>query len=181
MKPRLLLIPIIAITLSCTTKRDNNLSSRSAAIDELYQQFSRAYRTLDVELVSNLYARDARYLPSNPERSILAGRAPIQNTFSSYFEWAEANGRDLDIQFRIVKRKISDSLAFDTGYYLIRSKVSSAEKFPGDGGNVGKFVTVAGLNSDGTWKFLVDGFSPAPYEAFLDDTTAHNPVRIDDQ
>lgn len=84
------------------------------------------------------------------------GRESIRRVLASHLDWAKSSGRDIDIGFRIVARKISDSLAYDTGYYLIRSKPRDEAAFP-EGGSVGKFVTVIGLQPDGSWKFLLDG------------------------
>lgn len=158
--------------VSNVTQTDKDQASKS--IDRLYQQFSDAYQTLDVDLVANLYTEDAHYLPANPQQATMTNRSEIRESFVNYFEWAKNNGNDLNISFRIIKRSIDDSLAYDIGYYLIQSKAKSEEEFQ-EGGNVGKFVTAMGLQNDGSWKFLLDGFSPAPYDAFYADSTAHNP------
>lgn len=105
----------------------------------------------------------------------MQGREAIRSAFASYFKGAAENNRDLKISFRIVERKIADSLAYDAGYYMIRSKAKEDSQFP-EGGSVGKFVTVMGLQADGSWKFILDGFNSAPYEAFYSDTAAHNPL-----
>lgn len=146
----------------------------SKSIDRLYQAFSESYQTLDVDLVADLYITDAHYLPANPEQATMTSRAEIRESFASYFEWAKNNGTDLNISFRIIQRDIDDSLAYDVGYYLIQSKPADEAEFQ-EGGNAGKFVTVMGLQKDGGWKFLLDGFSPAPYDAFFADSTAHDP------
>lgn len=170
-------LSIAMIVSSCAHKtdhKDKELASKS--IDNLYQQFSKAYQTLDVDLVSNLYTEDANYLPGNANQAVMMSREPIRKSFASYFEGAESMGRDLKISFRIVERNIDDSLAYDIGYYLLQSKSIDMEEFP-EGGNAGKFVTAMGLQQDGTWKFLLDGFSPAPYDAFFADSTSHNPLK----
>ncbi len=168
------LLSFVLITGCVPQKQDT--AADSGAIDDLYRTFNEAYQSHDAELVASLYAEDAHYLEPNPELAIREGRASIRETFSGFMEWAEQNNRDLEIQFRILDREISGDMAYDTGYYLLRTKPDSVESFGNEGG-VGKFVTVMGRQSDGSWKFLLDGFSPAPYRAFADSDSAgaHNP------
>lgn len=162
---------------SCVSNPDhaNNKEGASESIDELYQQFSTAYKTFDADLVSSLYTSDANYLPNNPNQPVLESREAIHQSFASYFKYVESNDQDLTISFRIINRRIDDSLAYDTGYYLIQTKPMDADF--SDEGSVGKFVTVMGLQQDGSWKFLLDGYNPAPYEAFFADSSAHNPQK----
>lgn len=122
-------------------------------IDAIYKSFSDAYRTLDVEKVSNLYTEDAVYLP--PNDNILQGREQIRPTFKSFFDWIKREGRTMTISFQIVQRKVDKTLAYDVGVYTIR-------QFK-DGKNVGtgqgKFTVVAVREKDGKWRFQVDGYS----------------------
>jgi ketosteroid isomerase-like protein len=159
------------------TQKTTGNEPASTSIDRLYQDFTTAYQSLDVDLVTNLYVESAHYLPGNPNLATMTSRNEIEESFAGYFEWAKTNGNDLNISFRIIKRDITDSLAYDVGYYLIQSKSKDEQEFE-EGGNVGKFVTVMGLQQDGSWKFLLDGFSPAPYAAFFADSTAHTPGRF---
>lgn len=172
-----LLVVLLLVSVACASQNNESNNARaSEAIDKLYQQFRESYATLDVDLVTSLYSPDAHYLTGNPDQATMTDRIPIRESFANYFEWAENNDMDLRISFRIIKREIDDSLAFDVGYYLIQSKKRAAEVFPEDGG-VGKFVTTMKLQEDGnSWKFMVDGFSPAPYQAFFSDSSAHDPA-----
>lgn len=171
----IILLAAASLTLACNQAVENDKTAHSQAIDLLYQQFSKAYETLDLDLVSSLYTADARFLTRSPNQVTLDGREAIRASFASYFEWAKNNNRHINISFRIVERRIADSLAYDTGYYLLKSKPKEAQEFV-DEGSVGKFVTVMGLQPDGSWKFLLDGDSPAPYDAFFADSTAHDPA-----
>lgn len=176
MKQILFSLTSIVLFLAGCVPEDKPLNKDQASnsIDELYQQFTHSYETLDVDLVSSLYVEDAHYLPGDPTQMTMTNRDSIRSSFAGYFAWAEENNRDLTISFRIIERNIDDSLAYDVGYYLIRSKTQDQQAFPEEGG-VGKFVTAMGLQPSGEWKFLLDGFSPAPYHAFSSDSTAHDP------
>lgn len=123
-------------------------------IDAIYQSFSEAYRTLDVEKVSNLYSETAAYLP--PDSQILEGRAAIRPTFQSFFDWVKKEGRTMTISFQIFQRRVDKNLAYDVGIYTIRQYKDG--KQIGDAGR-GKFVVVAVKEKDGKWRFQVDGYS----------------------
>ncbi len=168
-----LTLSVFVLILACNNNRQADREA-SASIDQLYQQFEVAYDSLDTDMVTDLYAEDAFYLIPHPQAPVLAGRPSIRESFSGFIDGAAQNNRKIDISFRIISRKISDSLAFDVGYYHTRSKADTAAAFPEKGG-VGKFVTVMGLMPDGNWKFLLDGYNSAPNEAFAEADSAYNP------
>lgn len=122
-------------------------------IDAVYKTFSEAYRTLDVEKVTNLYSETAAYLP--PNNDILQGREQIRPTFQSFFEWIKKEGRTMTISFQIVQRKTDKNLAYDVGIYTIRQYKDGNQISMGQG----KFVVVAVREKDGKWRFQVDGYS----------------------
>lgn len=122
-------------------------------IDAIYGSFSDAYRTLDVEKVTNLYTEKAAYLP--PDDNIIQGREAIGPTFKSFFDWIRSEGRTMAISFRIFQRKVDKNLAYDVGVYTIRQYKDGKEA----GSGQGKFVTVAVREKDGKWRFQVDGYS----------------------
>lgn len=123
-------------------------------IDAVYKSFSEAYRTLDVEKVSNLYSESAAYLP--PDSEILQGRASIRPTFQSFFDWVKKEGRTMTISFQIFQRKVDKNLAYDVGVYTIRQFKDG--KQIGEAGR-GKFIVVAVKEKDGKWRFQVDGYN----------------------
>lgn len=164
----------IILLAGCGAK-DLSAQNQSLQIDSLYQQFKQAYNKTDLDLVVSLYEDSAYYLPGSHQQQILNGSRAVRDQFQSFFSWNSSNNRDLDISFRILKREISDSLAYDVGYYKVQSKPDSLTYFPEGSGSVGKFVTVIGLQEDGSWKFKLDGFSQAPLEAFPD-SSFHDPV-----
>ena len=122
-------------------------------IDSIYKNFSEAYKTLDVEKVTNLYTENAAYLP--PENDILQGRDQIRPTFKSFFDWIKKEGRTMTIAFQIVQRKANKNLAYDVGIYTIRQFKDGKPVGTGQG----KFVVVAVKEKDGKWRFQVDGYS----------------------
>lgn len=121
-------------------------------IDAIYKQFSEAYRTLDIEKVTNLYAADATYLP--PDNDILNGREAIRPTFEGFFDWVKKEGQTMTISFQIFQRKVTKELAYDVGIYTIQNFKDG--KKVGEG--KGKFVVVA-IKIGKEWKFQVDGYN----------------------
>lgn len=124
-----------------------------AGIDGVYGQFSKAYATLDVDLVTNLYTENAAYLA--PNNNIQNGRAEISRGFKSFFDWIKAEGRTMTISFQIFQRKVEKKMGYDVGVYTIRQYKDGKEVGVGHG----KFVVVAVKDKDGRWRFQVDGYS----------------------
>lgn len=122
-------------------------------IDGVYAQFSKAYATLDVELVTNLYTENAAYLA--PDNNIQNGRAEISQGFKSFFDWIKKEGRTMTISFQIFQRKVEKKMGYDVGVYTIRQYKDGKEVGVGQG----KFVVVAVKDKDGKWRFQVDGYS----------------------
>jgi ketosteroid isomerase-like protein len=122
-------------------------------LDAIYKSFSEAYRTLDVEKVTNLYSESAAYLA--PDNDIVQGREMIRPSFKSFFDWIKNENRTMTISFQIFQRKIDKNLAYDVGVFTIRQFKDGKEINIGSG----KFVVVAVREKDGRWRFQVDGYS----------------------
>lgn len=122
-------------------------------IDKVYQQFSEAYRTLDVEKVTNLYTENAAYLA--PDNEIQQGHSQIRQGFKGFFDWIKQENRTMTISFQIFQRKIEENMGYDVGIYTIRQYKDGQEVGKGQG----KFVVVALREKTGKWRFQVDGYS----------------------
>jgi uncharacterized protein (TIGR02246 family) len=124
-------------------------------LDALYASFRDAYARLDVEAVTGLYARDAIYLSAGqpPAR----GRAAIRAVFEPFFGGIRADGGALAIEFRIVRRDVTPSLATDVGYYRLAVVRDGRQGKP----SFGRFVTVSRRDADGRLRFVVDSYAGA--------------------
>jgi len=122
------------------------------AIDALYSQFSRAYRTLDADIVSDLYTSNAFYL--TPGSAVGRGRAYIRNDFARFFAHAKDKGESMDIRFRILDRQVSNHLATDVGIYTVTRMGKDGQR-----SSKGKFVVIALREKDGKWGFHTDIYS----------------------
>ena len=122
-------------------------------IDEIYRQFSDAYRTLDAEKVINLYTETAAYLQPNDD--LLQGRDKVRGIFAPFFERVKNDGQTMTISFQIFQRKADKNLAYDVGIYTLKSFKDGKEIGTGRG----KFVVVAVKEKGGAWRFQVDGYS----------------------
>ncbi len=128
-------------------------------INEVYDHFSDAYRTLDISLVDHIYLDSAIYL--NPGSTIQFGKSSFIDSFSDMFERTRRDSTTLDIQFRILDRQVVNDLAVDVGYFrLVRTRDTTLST------NVGKFITVLKEQPDKSWKFIADGYSQAPVDAW---------------
>ena len=122
-------------------------------LDQIYEQYSQAYSHLDAKAAAALYTRDALYL--QPGRAIPQGRAPIQESFSRFFQHSRVVGLRLRISFRIIVRQMSEQLAYDVGVFTLVTSRDGEEV----GRSLGKFVIVSRPDDDGTWRFQVSSHS----------------------
>lgn len=159
------LMPILIVLLSGLGCSSRDVSYRAptphggkvaahAAVDAIYEEFSRAYDLLDSSMVANLYTRDALYL--QPSSDLIEGRMAIKENFASFFESVRDRGGSLSIRFELVEREIRDEIVWDVGYYLLRSYDSDGE-IRSD--SKGKFNVIATVGEDGRWYFRLDSFS----------------------
>jgi ketosteroid isomerase-like protein len=122
-------------------------------LDSVYLEFADAYRDLNLDAISDIYADDAFYLA--PDRGILRGSPAITETFQEMFDAAREEGIDLKIRFHIVSRQVSGRMAVDVGTFVVdRSKDDAIQKT-----STGKFIVVARRGYDDRWRFRVDGYS----------------------
>ena len=122
-------------------------------IDAVYAAFTKAYRDLNVDLVTNLYTEDANYLaPGNP---MTDGKAKIRETFASFFDYVKKNGNTMEIKFRILNREVDKNLGYEVGIYTINTFKDG--KQIGSSGQ-GKFFVVT-KKIGGKWYFRFDGYS----------------------
>lgn len=124
-----------------------------AGIDEIYRNFSEAYRTLNSDLVTGLYTEGAAYLV--PDQEVMTGRDNIGKSFRGFFESVKGDGRNMTISFRILQRRAEKEIGYDVGIYTLRIFKNGKETSSGQG----KFVVVAVKEKDGKWRFQVDGYS----------------------
>jgi ketosteroid isomerase-like protein len=136
--------------------------SPETGIQQVYQQFSKAYEELDPTMIAPLYAEETYYLTPDPEEGIRKGKDEVLKSFTGTFKQAEKRGTELKMTFKIIKRDQSGSIAYDVGYYKFEAFPEEGQPFEA----VGKFVTVLQKNNQGDWQFVVDAFSDAPINVF---------------
>ncbi|HKX84139.1 MAG TPA: hypothetical protein VJL58_07965, partial [Pyrinomonadaceae bacterium] len=83
--------------------------AKHAGIDKIYSRFSEAYRTLNSEMVTNLYTENALYL--SPGSDIQRGRTTILGNFDGFFRSVKQSGGKISIAFRILERRVSGDMA----------------------------------------------------------------------
>lgn len=126
-----------------------------AAMDAVYERFARAYSLGEPDSVVVLYADNPLYLPGRGP--IIEGRESLRTQFG-FLERAREQGSTPHISFESVGRGASGDLAWDVGYYTIEIETENGSRLPS---NRGKFTTIWQRGTDGQWRILVDGFSPA--------------------
>jgi ketosteroid isomerase-like protein len=121
-------------------------------IDEIYKNFSKGYKELNVDLVTNLYTEDANYLASG--NKMTDGREKIRENFASFFESVKKNGDTMNIQFRILQREVDKKLGYEVGIYTLTTFKDGKQIGIGQG----KFFVVTKKIGE-KWYFRFDGYS----------------------
>ena len=157
MRKLLLLALLLFVTFSANAQTNELVLEKGVlahkGIDNIYRQFSEAYRALNSETVTNLYTESAAYLV--PDDDIMQGREKIRASFKGFFDSVKTGGRTMTISFQIFQRKADKNMAYDVGIYTLRSFKDGKEIGIGQG----KFVVVAVKEKDDKWRFQVDGYS----------------------
>lgn len=157
MKKLLLLSLLLLVSFSANAQTSELVLEKGVlahkGIDDIYRQFSESYRSLNPEIVTNLYTESAAYLV--PDDDIMQGREKIRASFQGFFDSVKKDGRTMTISFQIFQRKADKLMAYDVGIYTLRSFKDGKEIGMGQG----KFVVVAVKEKDGKWRFQVDGYS----------------------
>lgn len=156
MRNAIILVTILLFSLSSTAQTPDLTLDLGVKphkdIDAIYATFSKGYRDLNVDLVTNLYTDDANYLASG--NLMTDGQAKIRENFAGFFDYVKKNNNTMEIKFQILKREVDKKLGFEVGIYTINSfkdgkQVQSSQ---------GKFLVVTkkiGKN----WYFRFDGYS----------------------
>ena len=134
-----------------------------AGIDALYAKFSEAYRTLDAEMVSDLYAEDAFYLV--PGKEVIRGRRAIREDFEGFFGQVQERGQKMEISFEILNRTVDGAegqeRGYDIGIFTLRFESRDASGAVRKATNQGKFIIISQCEA-ARCRFAVDGFSALP-------------------
>lgn len=127
----------------------------NTAINSLYTQFSQAFNELDANIVENIYAEDACYIPENQSKEITMGRDNIIDLYKAFFGKIKHKEARIEVDFRVIERQMEANNATDIGYYLIRFHPAAEAEEP-ISEFAGKFVNVSKKNDDGNWYLTVD-------------------------
>lgn len=135
-------------------------AARHDGIDAVYREFVSGYARLDPDQVAALYTQDALYVSSRSPAEI--GREAIRANFAGFFDAVRADGATLQLQFRIVERRVEDDAAWDLGFYHLRRVVGDSLGRP----SVGRFVTGSVRDEGGRWRFVLDSFEQSDLDAW---------------
>lgn len=151
-------VAVVAVACGPASEAEPNQEQEATAVaadlDSIYGVFTEAYRNADVErLMREVYATDGYYLP--PGGPILEGQEQFRRNFE-FLDRYEA-GAGPRISFEILDRDVSGDLAYDIGYYTLRSPDDAGEA----GGDRGKFIVIWKRDARGSWRIHADGYNGA--------------------
>lgn len=147
-------------TAACIALLSSILSPASAnsedniALNQFYTQFTQAFETLDAQIVKDIYAEDACYVPENQSKEITMGREKIIELYQQFFGKIKHKEAHIEVDFRVLDRQVEANSATDIGYYLIRYFPPLDAEEP-ISEFAGKFVTVS-KKKKGKWYLTVD-------------------------
>ena len=130
----------------------------SAAMDRVYERFTRAYRLAEPDSVLALYTDRPLYLPG--QGPVVVGREAVKSQFG-FLDAIRQRSASALISFESVERGGSGDVAWDVGYYALSVREPDGTVSPE---NRGKFTTIWHRDDRGQWRIHVDSFSPAPPE-----------------
>lgn len=121
--------------------------------NQVYESFSRAYATLNADVLMDCYTADGTLLNlydgSSPNS--IKSALKIKEYFASFFQRLEGSGKTLKLTFKITDREQVDNVIYDNGYYML-STISNNEV---ENSGYGKLSTIIEF-VNGSWKFRVD-------------------------
>ncbi|KAA1243534.1 hypothetical protein [Aquimarina sp. RZ0] len=143
-----LYIYVLSIAISCVQKnyaQDNSLHQKIN--QDMYTNFSKAYKTLDYELFSSIHSKKMIRVSGN------GGEIKKSKTYLKEYQkrWSVATKKAALIDFRLFERITSDSLVSDRGIYRVTYNDNTDQVTY----SYGQFHVVLQLE-DGYWKLLID-------------------------
>ena len=121
-----------------------------SAIRQLTKTFVEAYNRKDAAAAAQVYADDAKVLP--PNMPIVSGRDAIQAF------WRMAMGMGVHLNLEGVDLLVDGSTAYERGVITMTAQAGTAQEKI----SKGKYVTVMRLQSDSSWKLVLDIWNSDP-------------------
>ncbi|WP_193559180.1 YybH family protein [Shewanella donghaensis] len=142
-------ISLVSFFSNADTLTDNQL------INKNYKIFASGFESLDLSMIENIYADNAVYISEVQDKGIVTGKSDIFALYQEFFKKIAKKDAHIEVDFRVVSRKLTADNSTDAGYYLVKFH---PRKETGDPSSVfsGKFVFVSRKGPDNQWKFTLD-------------------------
>jgi hypothetical protein len=163
----LLLIILSLISLGAIAAKGDTSSTADEALNQNYNKIVTAFHTLNSDFVQSLYDEGACYIPEFHNKQIVHGRDNIMELYRSFFRKIAHKKASIDVDFRVIERKLEGNNATDVGYYLIRFHPAKDTEEPVTE-FAGKFVIVAKKAEDSLWYLTVDTNNRAESQFYFD-------------
>ncbi len=148
------------------SQNNTNILFQDKSINQLYENFSKSYTTLDTQQIANCYANEAWVinLYTNGKPNLLQGKENIRKYYKDFFDGIQKNNQKLRLTFKVVERKKNNTPKTniaDAGYYKLEVLENNIVVQTG----YGKFATVLHLKKK-RWIFETDATSDAKATEF---------------
>ncbi|ESE41016.1 MULTISPECIES: YybH family protein [Shewanella] len=151
----LALICLLSLPSFATPTKAKTTTTTDQLINANYPLFTKAFTELDPEVTAEIYSKDASYLSESQSKEIYYGRESIVAIYQRFFDKIRNKKARIDIDFRVLNRKLSGNSAFDTGYYLVRFYPAEETGEPVSE-FAGKFVIGTQKDSQQRWNVTLD-------------------------
>ncbi|ABK48388.1 MULTISPECIES: hypothetical protein [Shewanella] len=151
----LALICLLSLPSFATPAKAKTTMTTDQLINANYPLFTKAFTELAPEVTAEIYAKDASYLSESQSKEIYYGRDSIVAIYQRFFDKIRNKKARIDIDFRVLNRKLSGNSAFDTGYYLVRFYPAEETGEPVSE-FAGKFVIGTQKDSQQRWNVTLD-------------------------
>jgi pimeloyl-ACP methyl ester carboxylesterase len=144
--------------------------------DILYENFTKAYDSLNSKSIVNLYLENAEVLNlyDGENSSSLKGKIEVEKYFEEFFESFKKNNQKLKLTFKIANRKKVGENILDNGFYQLEIITQNKPSFF----TFGKFSTVLELEND-IWKFKTDATTNTDFVEYENSAATNIPERDD--
>ncbi|MCH1931034.1 nuclear transport factor 2 family protein [Shewanella sp. A25] len=152
---RFLLLALICLLSFPSLATTKGKSTTDQLINANYPLFLKAFNELSPEVTGEIYSQDASYLSESQSKEIYYGRESIIAIYQKFFDKIRGKNAHIDVDFRVLNRKVNGNTAIDTGYYLVRFYPAKETGEPVSE-FAGKFVIGTQKESNNRWSVSLD-------------------------
>ncbi|NKF52590.1 nuclear transport factor 2 family protein [Shewanella sp. WXL01] len=136
-------------------------------------EFQSAFEQLDTKSLTSIYANDAVFISESRNDEIVQGKSKILKLYQSFFDKITRKKATLEVDFRVIERRLRPQSAIDVGYYIVRFHPAKESGEPVSE-FAGKFINNYELDESGNWYLAVDANTRSQADLYYNAKPAAN-------